>query len=1185
MPSQFSDRNSHDDLLAADPSFNLEDLLQPAGGSHQVMGFAVTPDEAVGVAGNATGDDANAATGSSLDTSSDIALDAAGGTAPLMIFAALARIGGAGGPAGETYGSGTARGAAANDPTTAVNTPDPVIPASRVNTATPQAPDMVRGVTPARTQSTPQSQTLSAASSALSTAAALPSTPVTGAFVELGPAPSSGPADTIGSVDNPANGTGTATGAVQAIVTDPADANTMWIGAPNGGVWVTHDGGATWTPLTDHQASLSIASLSLDPTDSTNNTLIAGVGLTSNGTLGTLGTGEGFFTGNGGERTGLLYSTNGGSTWTALGGATLAGHSIVGVAARGSTILAAAFEPWGIYSGVPDANSGGLYISTDGGATFNQVASSAGIPTDPTSCLIGNPTNNAQLYAAVTSGSDHSATGLYVSNDTGATWSEVFGAAQSNGTISSTPAGGDQTFIRAAANGSEIAVGVVDVATGALTGLFLSTDSGSTWTQLATPPVNPGGQAFNNLAIALDPTNAGVVYVTGDRVATYSSSEPWTVTAYRVTTSGYVSMTGPGNTTSGSTVHADSRAIAFDANGRLILGTDGGIYARSNPTSSNGDWTGLNGSGLSLAAPYAVAFDGNSDRLAIASQDTGVAFETNAGGPAFTQIQGGDGINAAVNDLTGGTLSAIYSSWQNLGGLQRTIVDSNGNPYGPTPTLLINVNGDGFYKPDFFSPFVLNKIDPSLIAIGAGNVYVTQDTLQNLNASQTSLNLSLTDVGSIGGPADYLAYGAQDNHGALLAATNGATPLWLSTASTPASGTLNPVTSYTGLMPTGLTFDLRTEQRFFVADSQNLYGFTNAGGTMQTLTSNLTALNIIRPMSVEFISNNGVNALLVGGLDSVANAQSPIAVADSSSSGTLSNWRLFGSGLPNTLVGQLSYDAKSDTLAVGMWGRGGWVLYDVTSNFASASVLQFGLANNNSTPDASLLTGARPLIKYGTGVLTISGAAGYTGGSTIDAGTMQLSNGASVQGTIAFNGLACELGLANDSGFGNTLSGMNVGAGGARTDCVDIQGHTVTVQSVTGEGTTSGSIALSDGTVLNLTNLSSATWFANTSTDNAGGTFVFVSDTACYCVGTRIATARGDVAVEELRIGDLVRTMSGALRPLKWVGQRAYSARFAGNNPDLLPIRFKAGSLDENVPARDLLVSPKHAMFLDGVLI
>ncbi len=98
-------------------------------------------------------------------------------------------------------------------------------------------------------------------------------------------------------------------------------------------------------------------------------------------------------------------------------------------------------------------------------------------------------------------------------------------------------------------------------------------------------------------------------------------------------------------------------------------------------------------------------------------------------------------------------------------------------------------------------------------------------------------------------------------------------------------------------------------------------------------------------------------------------------------------------------------------------------------------------------------------------------------------------------------------------------------------------------------------------------------------------TIALVSEAPCYCRGARILTERGEVPVEQLEIGDLLVTASGALRGIVWIGARAYSARFAGNNPDLLPIRFKAGSLADGVPARDLLVSPKHAMFLDGVLI
>ena len=83
----------------------------------------------------------------------------------------------------------------------------------------------------------------------------------------------------------------------------------------------------------------------------------------------------------------------------------------------------------------------------------------------------------------------------------------------------------------------------------------------------------------------------------------------------------------------------------------------------------------------------------------------------------------------------------------------------------------------------------------------------------------------------------------------------------------------------------------------------------------------------------------------------------------------------------------------------------------------------------------------------------------------------------------------------------------------------------------------------------------------------------------CYCAGTLILTEHGEVAIEQLAIGDRVVTLSGATRSIRWIGRRSYAGRFILGNTDVLPVCIKAGALGESVPRRDLWISPHHAMY------
>ncbi len=84
----------------------------------------------------------------------------------------------------------------------------------------------------------------------------------------------------------------------------------------------------------------------------------------------------------------------------------------------------------------------------------------------------------------------------------------------------------------------------------------------------------------------------------------------------------------------------------------------------------------------------------------------------------------------------------------------------------------------------------------------------------------------------------------------------------------------------------------------------------------------------------------------------------------------------------------------------------------------------------------------------------------------------------------------------------------------------------------------------------------------------------------CFTPGTLIATARGECPVEDLRVGDRVVTRDNGLQEIRWVGRRDLSEAELALTPHLRPVLIRAGSLGENLPDRDMHVSPNHRMLL-----
>ena len=232
-----------------------------------------------------------------------------------------------------------------------------------------------------------------------------------------------------------------------------------------------------------------------------------------------------------------------------------------------------------------------------------------------------------------------------------------------------------------------------------------------------------------------------------------------------------------------------------------------------------------------------------------------------------------------------------------------------------------------------------------------------------------------------------------------------------------------------------------------------------------------------------------------------------------------------------------------------------------------------------------------PAIRFGTGGASrlVEFPQASINGSVIGGGgTLELGRGTQ-SGTItgfgsSFTGFGT---LQFDSGTPWTVEGSASGLPGTITgfvagDTIDVDGFVAVSDSYTGSALVLTDTA-SNSVTLGIQGNFTTGQFAFVP-DGSGGTDVTTTVTPCYCRGTLILTERGEVAVEELAIADRVVTLSGEAKPIKWIGHRAYDARFIAGKRDVLPIRVAAGALADGVPGRDLWVSPEHALYVDGVL-
>ena len=735
----------------------------------------------------------------------------------------------------------------------------------------------------------PEATSASAASVAPRLAAP---TGIASAWTELGPKPIT------------KNGTyGNVSGRVDALAIDPTNPNVIFAGTAGGGVWKSADGGVNWAPMTDSQPSLVISALAIHPT-TTPREIYAGTGDLDGGTM----------FGNG-----VLKSIDGGSTWVQLGAATFTGLSIGSIAIDRNTS--------GGTEHVFAATNGGLYFSTNGGATWTQNTQIntviVGAPTVSGGLyqIIQDPTILTKFWATAADGCASEIGQVLVSVDSGTTW-----AVSNNFPLLLNAA--SRVQIGVGTGGVVYAVSAKCAVDGSgLYDIEKTIDGGTTWNQI--PSTNSGytdylsspagGQGKYDNYVAVDPTsNSRVVFGGIDVLAT---------------SNGGTSFTNIGKVYTTGVVHPDQHAIAFLAASSFLIGNDGGVYKTTNfgGTGAPSDWTNLN-TGLNVTQFYGGSsldlthmLGGTQDN---ASPGTFAGVAGNPTLPAWIDYGSGDGGYTAIDPTPGS--KTIYTSY--VFGL--TFKGDRTLPQAETVASPCDGNSATAACHDavaFIAPYLMDPVDPQHLLLATDKVY--QSTSGGLPAG-TGGWPKVSPVLTTGKLGEWISAMTMNPGGSVIVTGSVTGAAWRTvdggTTWTNITGNLPMFTSASFFRPwiSGIVANPTNPNELWVT-----IGRSGVGHVWHTTNANAgagTAWFDLSGAGLTALPNFPTLALAIDPLSSATvyvGTSSGAYVCTTCGGGTPAPaWVPLGTGLPNVIIKQLTFTPDGASLIAWTYGRGAWAM-------------------------------------------------------------------------------------------------------------------------------------------------------------------------------------------------------------------------------------------------------------------